>query len=144
MSFGRWVNKQITVYPCNEMLLSNVNNTLITLNSLIVKRMLSTQTVYPQEITLIYQRIQAALTGHLRYGPLCLSVILLDCPGPALSPVLKPPPVCRQRISKPGSQKSAWSRSFLKWTDQLGTIQLYAQPLLSTLPRLHQKTRCKP
>ena len=72
------------------MLLSNVNNTLITLNSLIVKRMLSTQTVYPQEITLIYQRIQAALTGHLRYGPLCLSVILLDCPGPALSPVLKP------------------------------------------------------
>lgn len=96
------------------MLLSNVNNMLITLNGLIAKRMLSTQTVYPQQTTLTWQRIQAALTGRLRYRSLYLSVILLDCPGPELSPVLKQPPVGMQRISEPGSQKSSWSRGFLK------------------------------
>jgi hypothetical protein len=41
-----WLDKQITVYSCNEMLLSYVNNMLITLSDLIAKRMHKTQTVY--------------------------------------------------------------------------------------------------
>lgn len=93
------------------MLFSYGNNMLITLRGFIAKRTHKTPTVYPQETNLDMSKgYKTEITGGLRYKLLYPSLIVLGCPGPALSPDLKPPLGRTQRISEPGNQRSAWGR----------------------------------